>query len=346
MSITTAHNFFIQLHLTEKCNLRCSHCYQSGERTEELTFSEIKETIGEVSETLKDWGKEYNIDFSSGFNITGGEPLLRKDLVQILEWIRQRGFDIYLLTNGTLITKQWAGILAGLGLKGVQVSMEGPEDIHEDIRGKGSFSSALSGVRSLLEVGLEVTLNTTLSDLNADYFMDTISVASSLGVQRLGFSRLVPSGKGVGLLNRVLNKDKLKELYNAISSMNVNGLEIVTGDPVASQMSLPESKYSGSIPSGGCAAGLSGLTIMPDGTVLPCRRLPIPIGNLRKDSLREIWAASTVLESLRDRSKYGGKCGKCARWAECRGCRAIAYAYSQSNGSDDFFAEDPQCFID
>ncbi len=97
---------------------------------------------------------------------------------------------------------------------------------------------------------------------------------------------------------------------------------------------------------GGCAAGVSGLTIRPDGTMNPCRRLNIPIGNLRKDSIRDIWATSEVLCSLRDKSKYKGKCGKCNRWANCRGCRAIAYAYSQSVGKNDFLAEDPQCFID
>ncbi len=129
--------------------------------------------------------------------------------------------------------------------------------------------------------------------------------------------------------------------------MNTNGVEIVTGDPVASQMSCrPENNDLSSIPSGGCAAGVSGLTILPDGTITPCRRLHIPIGNVRQDSLREIWASSSVLKLLRDRSSYNGKCGNCDRWTVCRGCRAIAYAYSRSKGKNDFLAEDPQCFID
>jgi radical SAM protein with 4Fe4S-binding SPASM domain len=100
-----------------------------------------------------------------------------------------------------------------------------------------------------------------------------------------------------------------------------------------------------SIPAGGCAAGVSGLTILPDGTITPCRRLPIPIGNARTDSLREVWATSSVLNRLRDKSAYKGKCKKCIRWFQCKGCRAIAYAYSQSKGKGDFLAEDPQCFI-
>jgi radical SAM protein with 4Fe4S-binding SPASM domain len=139
----------------------------------------------------------------------------------------------------------------------------------------------------------------------------------------------------------------VKELYRTIFSFKDNGTEIVTGDPVASQMSSIENMSdAGSVPVGGCAAGISGFTILPDGTMTPCRRLPIPIGNVRKDALREVWATSMVLEALRDKRGYTGKCGKCRRWANCRGCRAIAYAYARSRGEHDFLAEDPQCFID
>ena len=85
------------------------------------------------------------------------------------------------------------------------------------------------------------------------------------------------------------------------------------------------------------------MTLLPDGTVYPCRRLPVPIGNVTRDSLRELWVSSPVLESLRDKQQYRGKCGRCKRWAACRGCRAIAYAASEN--PKDFLAEDPQCFF-
>jgi len=74
--------------------------------------------------------------------------------------------------------------------------------------------------------------------------------------------------------------------------------------------------------------------------VLPCRRLHVPIGNVRDDSLRQLWATSEVLQALRDRSFYKGKCAHCSRWANCRGCRAIAHAVT-----GDYLAEDPGCFI-
>lgn len=346
MPIANDFDFFIQLHLTERCNLRCKHCYQTGKRQHELSLAEIKALISEASGMLKDWTAAYGIEFSPGVNVTGGEPFLRQDIFEILSEFMKEGFEAYLLSNGTLITPDKAKALAGLGVKGVQVSIEGPEEIHEGIRGKGSFSSSLNGIKHLLNAGMEVTMNATLSDMNAPYFMDIVKLASSLGVQRLGFSRLVPSGRGAIMLNRMLKTEKVNELYGEIFSLNTNGLSIVTGDPVASQMKAPVNNISSdATPSGGCAAGVSGLTILPDGTVTPCRRLPISIGNVRRDSLREIWATSDVLNLLRDKSKYSGKCAKCSRWPVCRGCRAIAYAYSQAQGENNFLAEDPQCFI-
>lgn len=138
---------------------------------------------------------------------------------------------------------------------------------------------------------------------------------------------------------------EVRELYASLLPLSIPGLEIVTGDPVATQMHRAAASMHGNVPLGGCAAGVSGLTILADGTVVPCRRLEIPIGNVRRDSLRELWVTSKVLARLRDKRKYGGRCGSCERWADCRGCRAIAWAFSRANGDDDFLAEDPQCFI-
>ncbi len=345
MSISQEQEFFIQWHLTERCNLRCSHCYQAGGRSDELGFSEVEDVIKEVSVMLRAWTGEYGISFSPGFNITGGEPLLRKDLFAVLDSVGSSGFDAFLLTNGTLVTSEKAKQLAALAVKGVQVSIEGPEAIHDSIRGKGSFSAAIKGIRHLLDAGLPVTMNATLSGINAAHFIDMVGLAVSLGVQRLGFSRLVPSGRGRGLIDRMMPADRVAEVYREIFSFSGDGLDIVTGDPIASQMSVADDGDSGPVARSGCAAAISGLTFLPDGAIVPCRRLFIPIGNVRTDSIREVWASSPVLDALRDRSGYKGKCGSCGRWADCRGCRAIAYAYSCSKGKDDFLAEDPQCFI-
>ncbi len=345
MSISNSQDFFIQWHLTERCNLMCKHCYQEGKRIEEISFDEVRDVMDEVASLVDEWSGAYGIDFSRSFNVTGGEPFLREDLFDILGEMRMRGFDVYLLTNGTFITQKKAKILSELGVKGVQVSIEGPENVHDMIRGSGSFALSKKGTAYLLDSDLRVTLNVTLSKLNAGYMEDIVALADELGAQRVGFSRLVPSGSGMGMLHEMLSPQEVRGLYETIPLMGNSGVEIVTGVPVASQMNHNSNQDMRYIPCGGCSAGMSGLTFLPDGTITPCRRLNGPIGNLRRDSLREIWATSEVLNLLRDKSKYKGRCRNCEKWAACRGCRAIAYAYSLSRGECDFLAEDPQCFL-
>jgi len=346
MPVNTAFDFFVQMHITERCNLACKHCYQTGMYVDEMSLPEIRDAVSEIADTVGGWKNTYGMQFSPSFNVTGGEPFLRSDLFEILSYINDQGFDIYVLTNGIFADEKRSRSLSAIGVKGVQVSIEGPEPIHDAIRGKGSFSGSRRGVSNLLDAGLTVTLNVTLSALNAGYFTDSIELAQTWNVQRLGFSRLVPSGRGEGLLKEMLSTGNVKDLYTKIFALDTGALEIVTGDPVASQVTGRNSDDQGDIPMGGCAAGVSGLTILPDGTMVPCRRLHIPIGNIRQDSFREVWATSGVLKALRSRSRYRGKCGVCTRWAQCRGCRAIAYAFSRAQGENDFLAEDPQCFIE
>jgi MoaA/NifB/PqqE/SkfB family radical SAM enzyme len=346
MPVSAAFDFFIQMHVTERCNLSCRHCYQTGDYVNEMAFPEIREAVTELSDTLRDWRESYGMRFSPSFNLTGGEPFLRADLDAILSCIKDQGFAVYLLTNGILADEKRSRSLSALGVEGVQVSIEGPEEVHDSIRGKGSFAGSLSGVRNLLEAGLTVTLNVTLSSLNAGCLDDIIELAQNWKVHRLGFSRLVPSGRGEGLLQEMLGTEEVRALYRRVFALDTGTLDIVTGDPVATQSRHGDGDDQGDIPIGGCAAGVSGLTILPDGTMVPCRRLHIPLGNIRSDSFREVWATSGILDALRSRSRYGGKCGVCRRWAQCRGCRAIAYAFSQATGEGDFLSADPQCFIE
>ncbi len=346
MSLTREYEFIIQWHLTERCNLKCRHCYQEGKKVEEMPLAAVSRVIAEAAQMIRDWQEAYDLEFAPSFNVTGGEPFLRADFFAILELMTEAGFPCYVLSNGTLITLDRAHVLADLGVQGVQVSLEGPEPVHDAIRGPGSFAASRRGIENLLAAGVPVSLNATLSRFNADYFLDLVALAAGLGVPKIGFSRLVPAGRGLALLDQMLTAGQVKELYEKLFALEVEGLEIATGDPVALQMRQPApAPEAGAIPAGGCAAGVAGLTILADGVVTPCRRLPVPLGRAGEDSLREIWAASPVLERLRDQAGYQGKCGSCQRWGKCRGCRAIAYAYSQSQGTPDILAEDPQCFI-
>ena len=338
--------YFFQWHLTERCNLRCTHCYQEEGHVKEISISQAKRIINIARETIREWSDSYEIVFSPSFQVTGGEPFLSPILTDILQHLKANRFDIFILTNGTLVDRTRASMLSGVPVQGVQVSIEGPEAVHDRIRGPGSFKKAMKGIHNILNAGLEVTLNVTLSEINSDYINDLSLLASSIGAQRLGFSRLVPYGRGKSLIQRIIPKEKLKEVYKDILSIKSDNVIIITGDPVASQVNTEIDSEHDDIPLGGCAAGVSGITILPDGTLTPCRRLGIPIGNILQDSFREVWATSPVLESIRTRSLYKGRCGTCSRWSQCRGCRAIAYAYSLSQGKNDYLADDPQCFID
>ncbi len=345
MSTNRPFEYFVQWHLTENCNLWCRHCYQGERSTDEMSLAEIKKVIREVSDMISAWSETYDLTFSRSMNITGGEPFLRPDLFPILSEVSRHGFDIFLLTNGTLVNRERARQLSDVGVRGVQVSIEGPEDIHDEIRGKGNFAAAAAGIEALVDEGLEVTLNVTLTRLNASSVKQVVAFGSHACARRIGFSRLVPTGKGRSLLPQMLQPDELKALYRSLFALEIKAVQIVTGDPVASQMKLRSDGDAGDKAISGCSAGVSGITIHPSGNVTPCRRLPLSLGNVRKDSLRQIWASSPVLEALRDRSRYKGRCGSCHRWAVCRGCRAIAYAFAQSRGEDDFLADDPQCFL-
>jgi len=346
MALTDPLNFFVQLHLTARCNLRCRHCYQTEPAEDELSTVEVRDLIGEVRETIEAWQETYGLALSPAVSLTGGEPLLRSDIFEIVRDFREAGFAVAILSNGTLVQDDAARRLAALGVRAVQVSLEGREPVHDDIRGPGSFHLALRGVDHLIAAGHTVTANMTLSRLNAGEVLPLAQLVAARGVQRLGFARIVPAGRGCELREAALTMEETRRLYREIAAARVPGLEFVTGDPLASCVLWPPVIDPAlAVPVGGCAAGLAGITVLEDGTLLPCRRLPVPIGNVRRDSIREVWATSPVLTRLRSRDEYHGRCGTCPRWAACRGCRAIAWAASTARGEADLCADDPQCFL-
>ena len=120
-----------------------------------MALPEIKNAIKNISSTIRQWSDTYEIPFSTSFSITGGEPFLRKDLQKILQELYRRHFSISILTNGTLINREKAKMLADLPVKGVQVSLEGPKAVHEAVRGRNSFASAVKGIELLRDAGIK-----------------------------------------------------------------------------------------------------------------------------------------------------------------------------------------------
>ena len=341
---TKTFDFFIQWHLTERCNLRCRHCYQQRRKPSEMTTHDLKEEIDGATEMLRAWEEEYGISLSPSIHFTGGEPFLYNGIWDVIAHARQTGYKVAVLTNGCLITAEDAENASALGVGDIQISLEGPPGIHDGIRGSGSFAAAIKGAQLLINAGNCVSANMTLSRLNVKNIEETVKIAQDSGFSGIGFSRLVPCGSGESLLDTMLTSQEIEAAYGKIIALNSPSFEVASGDPLAGVLCgakpLPDSYLALS----GCSAGFSGVTITSDGSVMPCRRIGIKIGNLRKTSLRQIWSTSKVLWRLRQRESYKGKCGQCHLWPSCRGCRAVAYAYSKSRGAPDLFADDPQCW--
>ena len=338
--------FFIQWHLTERCNLRCRHCYQGRRRTQEMTASEVKDEIDGATEMFRAWEKEHGILVSPSIHFTGGEPFLYEGLWDVIAYSKDKGFKVALMTNGTLLTREDAKKASLLGISDIQVSLEGPPNLHDAIRGAGSFAAATKGVERLVGAGNRVSANVTLSRLNADKAEATVKFAKALGFYGIGFSRMVPCGRGKSLLDSILTPQELKAAYLKVNALNSPAFEVVSGDPLAGTLFQAKPPLGCHLTLSGCSAGFSGVTITSDGSVMPCRRIGLVAGNLKKRPLRSIWASSRLLWKLRKRESYRGKCGRCSFWPSCRGCRAVAYAYSVTQGKADLFADDPQCWVD
>jgi radical SAM protein with 4Fe4S-binding SPASM domain len=344
-AIKTPFEFFVQWHLTERCNLRCRHCYQERSRVREMTPDEVKREIDGATEMFQAWGEEYGISVSPSIHFTGGEPLLFKGLWDVAGHSRESGYRVAMMTNGTLLTKDDAMKASSLGIDDIQVSIEGPPDVHDSIRGKGSFAAAAKGVEELTRAGNRVSANVTLSRLNVGKIEDTVEMARRMGFYAIGFSRVVPCGEGKALLENLLSPHEVRAAYQKILSLDSPGLRVRSGDPLAGLSVQSEPPAGCGITLSGCSAGFSGVTVTSDGSVMPCRRIGLTAGHLKKESLRKIWASSEILWQLRRKESYHGKCGRCVFWPSCRGCRAVSYAHSLAQGRPDLFADDPQCWM-
>lgn len=338
--------FFLQWHLTEKCNLRCRHCYQQSP-TGEMSYEEICLAIDKLAGVMRCWAADYGIKVSPSIHFTGGEPFVRHDVFDLLRHARQRGLVTSLLSNGTLITSDIARKLREAEVEDMQVSLDGMEAVHDSIRGSGAFRKAISGIQNLVAEGIETNVNMTVSSLNYRELEPVVQLAEDLGASAVGFSRLVPCGRGKELSMYLLTTEQLSGLSQKLTKADSSGrVALVSRDPLISVANIIDDGNEVpklDFPLGGCSAGVFGVTITAEGTIMPCRRMDLPIGNIKTDNFRQLWAESPVLVSLRNRQYYHGNCRTCRYWAVCRGCRAIALASARSRGKEDYLGPDPQC---
>lgn len=340
--------FYFQWHVTEKCNLRCSHCYQTNNSDLEMTTDELFHVADKIFKALAKW------NMSGRIAITGGEPFLKRELFPLLHYLgesKQIG-HIDILSNGTLIKEDHIEEIKQVGkVRRLQVSLDGAtQKTHDSIRGNGSFEKALDGIRVLKKNGIKVNVMYTLQRSNIQDIHALFDLASQECFDGLTFERFVPCGSGEALKDTIFTPEETRDIFKQISDRAdaeyEKGSPLVVYkyrtlwanlDPARGKLgsNTPPQLELGAI----CSVGLDGLCILPDGTVLPCRRLNIPIGNLKTDTVFKIWYTSDVLWNIRNKSNLKGKCKGCELIPRCSGCRAMAYA-----ASGDYMEEDPQCW--
>ena len=341
--------FGFQWHITDRCNLRCTHCYQEDYLgANELGLDDLKRIADEIIRTLSKWNKRGDIA------ITGGEPLLKKEMFPLIHYLEASDdiSSVDILSNGTLISESMVEQIQGLKkIRCVQISLDGASPESNDaVRGEGTFEKVIESIRLLRNNGVSVNIMFTLQRRNMGDIPSLIDLATDEGISSLTIERFVPIGSGDRISSQLLSPEEIKHVFEYVSKrakqeINRDGLiSIARSRPLwvlcnRNQYSL-NSDLSTEVAIGGiCSIGLDGLCIMPDATVLACRRLPIPIGNLKRDSIEKIWFTSDLLWQIRDKHNLKGKCSSCDLIPQCSGCRAMAYALT-----GDYLAADPQCW--
>ncbi|HWP96973.1 MAG TPA: radical SAM protein [Syntrophomonadaceae bacterium] len=302
--------FTIQWHITERCNCHCLHCYQEEVRTES-TATQLEQTHNEIQSFLK---------CRPGIiTITGGEPLLHPGFFNLLAKLEQ---PFGILSNGTLIDPAMASRLAEHKPSFIQVSIEGREKTHDSIRGRGSFRAAVEGIKNLVRSKHRVLISFTAHQRNYRELPAVARLGRKLGADKVWVDRLIPAGSGNALQG--LAPDQNRELFSLMRKSQVamdRALQFLAGGQ----------PYR-------CQAGRSLMAILPNGDVLPCRRMPIVAGNLMQNTLEEIYQQD-IMQNLRQDS--GAKCSGCLYQQICQGgLRCLAYALTGSP-----FAPDPGCWI-
>lgn len=324
----------ISWNTTKRCNLFCKHCYRESSINEdisnELSTSEGIKLIEDIAQ--------------SGFKLlilSGGEPLLREDIFELVKKAKEEGMIPAMGTNGTLLTQEVTSELKKSGLSGIAISVDSMnQKKHDEFRGlEGAYEKTQIGIQNALQAGLRVQINLTLTKDNHDEFEDMVDYYEKLGVTSLHPFFLVPTGRALDMEEEGLKQEAYFSMIKKI--LNKQGKTSIELKPTCAPQFMAMAKDMGISQrfTRGCLAGISYCCILPRGEVHICPYLPIEVGNVKKDSFSKIWETSDVFLNLRDFKKYTGSCGKCEHINICGGCRARAHYY---NG--DYMSQEPWCY--
>jgi len=236
--MNTLQSFNLQWHITDKCNLRCTHCYQESYNGRELSLPQLVGVVDQFKDFLTQKGLERKVERETGLKgllqkytpsilpskvsalpghitLTGGEPLVRKDLYDLLSVFKENKnyFGFSLLTNGTLITAENAARIKEYGPKYVQVSIEGNRETHDAIRGKGMYDKAVQGLKHLVDQEIYTLISFTAHKQNYHEFPAVAQLGRELGVSRVWSDRLIPNGSGEKMKEMMLSAEETKAFF-------------------------------------------------------------------------------------------------------------------------------------
>ena len=342
---------------TNRCNLECVHCYAGAEaepKAGELTTAEGKRLL----EDLADYGAPVVL-------FSGGEPMVREDLAELVAYAADAGIRPVLSTNGTLLTADRARELKQAGLAYAGVSVDGLAERNDEFRGvDGAFRAAVEGIETCLDVGLKTGLRYTVTRQNVDDLDGVVDLLSDVGLDRFCFYHLSYSGRGETLDSVDLDTAERREVVTRICDRTLeahrSGDEIETllvgnyadaayiveyarrefGNAAARRV-YERLQRNGGDPTGERVAAVDCL-----GNVHPTQFWrTYSLGNVRDRPFSDIWEDENnpLLRAVRNRpGNLTGKCADCRYRGICRGGSRLR-ALAADNG---LFGPDPQCYLE
>ena len=316
---------------TNQCNLKCEHCYQDADDADlgELSTEEAKAMIDGIR--------------LAGFRImifSGGEPLLRPDIYELVSHARDKGLVPVFGTNGMLITDEVAQRLKASGAKAMGISLDSLDEAkHDRFRGvEGAHRATLEGIEACKRNGLPFQIHTTVTSWNRDEVCAITDFAESIGASAHYIFFLIPVGRGKYIedtsLEVIENEQLLRDIMekSAQVSIEVKPTCAPQFTRVAKQLGV-HTRFDR-----GCLAGLTYCVVGNEGLVRPCAYMTEVAGDVRQQPFDEIWKSSPIFQTLRTQ-EYKGACGTCDYKLGCGGCRARAAYYHEG----DILAQDDYC---
>lgn len=334
---------------TAGCNLECIHCRRLDVAHEMMRSDLTTQEAFRLVEQIAEVGNPILI-------LSGGEPLIRPDILDIARHAKGRGLMVSLATNGTLITSKLARAIRDAGIARVAISLDGARaETHDQFRRQlGAFHRALEGIGYLRWAKVPVQVNTTVARHNVGELEAIHDLAVDLGAVALHAFLLVPVGCGVQIAeDQMLSPEGYEAVLHRFYELAQRGrlqckatcaphyYRVVRQRAAAEGRTVVPARHGMAAMTKGCLAGSAVCFVSHKGEVFPCGYLPVEAGNVRRAPFGDIWRLSPVFASLRDPDCLEGKCGACEFVHICSGCRARAYY-----ATGDYLAEEPFCIYE